>query len=66
FKQYESIMGLKHLFGYSLLMIGMGLAPLVLVFLGDTHIFNPLFLFSLAICAFTFSFLGIFILKKSR
>jgi len=59
-------MGLKHLFGYSLVMVGMAIAPLVLVFLGDQEIFNPLFLCCLAACAFTFFFVGILILKKSR
>jgi hypothetical protein len=59
-------MGFKHLFGFCLLMTGIGLAPLFFLFMGDRKVFNPVFLLSMGICAIASVFLGLFILKKAR
>jgi hypothetical protein len=47
-------------------MLGIGMAPLFLIFLSDSQFLNPVFLFGLGISAFAFFVLGVFILKKSR
>ena len=57
-------MGFKHLFGYSLLIAGIALLPLSFLFYINKDLYNPAFIYSLALFAFVFCIAGGFILKK--
>jgi hypothetical protein len=59
-------MGIKDLLGFCLLMIGLGLAILLVPFLMNQYYFNHLFLITLGICAGGSLFFGAFILHKSN
>jgi len=59
-------MGFKHFFGFCLLIVGLGMAPLFVAFLSDRQFFNPVFLFTLGFGAVAFFFLGLYILNKSN
>jgi hypothetical protein len=58
-------MGFKHLVGFCLLILGLGLAPLFVVFAADSQSLNPVFLLGLGLCAVSFFFSGLYIINKS-
>jgi hypothetical protein len=58
-------MGYISLFGFLLVMIGIGLIVLSLLFLSQSQSLDPLFLAYIAICAVVSLFAGIIILSKN-
>jgi len=59
-------MGFKHLIGFCLLVVGVGLVPLFFAFLAHSDMYDPIFLRCLAGGALAFSFSGLLILNKAR
>jgi hypothetical protein len=57
-------MGLKHLFGYTLIIAGIALLPLLIAFYANRQVFDSLFLIALAGSAFASFIVGSIILKK--
>jgi len=59
-------MEFRHVVGFCLLLIGIGIIPLFFVFQSDGELFNPQFLYCLGCGGLLFLFLGLIILSKSR
>jgi len=58
-------MGIKHFFGFFLIMSGIGAGSLILFFIFNNQLYTQLFLSGLGIFAFLSLVTGIFILNKS-
>lgn len=59
-------MGIRHLFGFFLIMSGIGAGSLILFFMMNHQLYTNLFLFGVSIFAFISFITGIFILNKSN
>jgi len=59
-------MGIKHLFGFFLIMSGIGAGSLILFFIFNNQFYTQLFLSGVGIFAFLSLVTGIFILNKSN
>jgi hypothetical protein len=59
-------MGIKHLFGFFLIMSGIGAGSLILFFIFNNQLYTQLFLSGVGIFAFLSFVTGIFILNKSN
>jgi hypothetical protein len=59
-------MGIKHLVGFCLVIIGMGFAFLLVPFLIDKDSLNRLFLICLGACGLVSLFFGALFLKKFK
>jgi hypothetical protein len=58
-------MGFKHLCGFCLLIVGVGMIRLFFAFLANSELYDPLFLQCLALGAIVFFFSGLLILNKA-
>ena len=57
-------MGIKHLFGFFLILIGFGATFLILMFMINNQFYTDLFLYSLGIFALLSLIGGIFLLNR--